>query len=248
MKYLSISLLTFLLSIDSWAEDEFPFCKGDMMTWTACTYNYDNGDSYKGSWKDGNQHGQGTYTWSDDSIYNGEWKDNKMSGRGTYIWSNDDLYMGQWLDGKRHGYGTITYMISGNSWNGEWKNGKKVQVTDAVKNIIESSKKKDMKDTYSCEYEFNNEIFRFVLKRVENSFLNVQGYESEESILWEEEDILILGSPIQDKLENNQLIYRTITLDKESGKFNTVAVAEPNMKEYEDGIWSLVNGQCEKLN
>ena len=96
MKYLSISLLTFLLSIDSWAEDEFPFCKGDMMTWTACTYNYDNGDSYKGSWKDGNQHGQGTYTWSDDSIYNGEWKDNKISGTGIYKWIDGRRYEGEW--------------------------------------------------------------------------------------------------------------------------------------------------------
>ena len=159
--------------------------------------------------------------------YEGEYYKGKFHGKGKYVWKDKYFY---------------------SMYRGEWKNGKKVLVTDAVKNITESSKQKDIKDTYICEYEFNNEIFRFVLQRDENSFLNVQGYESKESILWEEEDILILGGPIQDMLEKNQLIYRTITLDKESGKFNTVATAEPGMEEYEDGIWALVNGSCEKLN
>ena len=35
-------------------------------------------------------------------------------------------------------------------------------------------------------------------------------------------------------------------VDKETGKFNLVATAEPRMEE-KNGIWALGDGQCEKL-
>jgi len=110
----------------------------------------------------------------------------------------------------------------------------------------------DEKEKYGCEYDFNGEIFKFVLQREKDEggdyFLYIQEYNSIESILWEEEDILILGSPIQGLLKRNQVVYRTIILDKESGKYNLVATAEPSMEEFEDGIWASGDGQCKKLD
>ena len=110
----------------------------------------------------------------------------------------------------------------------------------------------DKKEKYGCEYDFNGEIFKFVLQREKDEsgdyFLYIQEYNSIEFILWEDEDILILGSPIQGLLKRNQVVYRTIILDKESGKYNLVATAEPSMEEFEDGIWASGDGQCKKLD
>ena len=108
----------------------------------------------------------------------------------------------------------------------------------------------DGKELYGCEYDFNGEIFKFALQREKDEggdyFIFIQEYTSVEFILWEEEDILILGSPILNMLKRKQVVYRTIILDKETGKFNLVATAEPRMEE-KNGIWALGDGQCEKL-
>jgi hypothetical protein len=248
IKNLTITLLTLLMSIGAWAEDEFPVCEGDLMTWVECSYAYETGDNYSGLWKEGRANGQGSYTWSNGNFYKGEFLNNQPSGKGEIEWFNGDTYKGQWLNGRQHGYGTFFKMETGIIWSGEWKNGMKVIVTEAVKKMLESSKKEKVKDTYICDYEFNSEIFRFILQRDDKFFLNVQQYQSKDNILWEDGNVLIIGNPIQDMLKKNQLIYRTITLDKESGKFNVVATAEPEMDEYDDSIWALVNGQCEKLN
>ena len=81
----------------------------------------------------------------------------------------------------------------------------------------------DGKEMYGCEYDFNGEIFKFALQREKDEggyyFIYIQEYKSVEFILWEEEDILILGSPILNMLKRKQVVYRTIILDKETGKF-----------------------------
>ena len=247
-----VLLIAFFASISLsivWGEDnELPACEGDLMKWVECTYAYETGDIYSGSWKDGRARGKGSYTWSNGNIYKGEFLNNQPSGKGEIEWFNGDTYKGKWLNGKQNGYGTFFKMETGIIWSGEWKNGMKVIETEAVKKMLESNKIEKVKDTFICDYEFNNEIFRFILQREGKSFLNIQQYLSRETILWEEGNVLIIGNPIQDMLKKNQLIYRTITLDKESGNFNVVATAEPEMDEYEDSIWALVKGQCDRLN
>jgi len=36
-------------------------------------------------------------------VYKGSYKDDKRSGFGVYTWSNGDTYDGEWLDDLRHG-------------------------------------------------------------------------------------------------------------------------------------------------
>ena len=43
----------------------------------------DIGGEYKGEWKDGLRHGQGTTTYANGDKYVGEYKDNMINGQGT---------------------------------------------------------------------------------------------------------------------------------------------------------------------
>lgn len=49
---------------------------------TTATKEYDSGAVYKGEFKDGKQHGQGTYTTPDGYEYTGQWVDGVIQGQG----------------------------------------------------------------------------------------------------------------------------------------------------------------------
>jgi hypothetical protein len=83
---------------------------------------FKNGNSYSGSLKNWQAHGQGTFTYSDGSKYTGELKDGKKSGYGTITYHCGDQYSGEFKDGKKDGSGTYTY-ISGIRYSGKFKNG-----------------------------------------------------------------------------------------------------------------------------
>ena len=48
MKALTTILLTLLMSMGAWADDELPLCEGDFKTWTACSNTWASGDEYVG--------------------------------------------------------------------------------------------------------------------------------------------------------------------------------------------------------
>ena len=50
-----------------------PGCTGDCVNGFG-TYNFDNGDSYTGYWKNGKRHGKGTYIWSNGQRIDGVWE------------------------------------------------------------------------------------------------------------------------------------------------------------------------------
>jgi hypothetical protein len=86
-------------------------------------YNYPNGKTYVGEWKDGKYHGQGILSKNGIFIYEGEWKNGKRHGQGTDM-SKDDKhgYKGEWKDDKYHGLGiNIVQNKHFINENGEWE-------------------------------------------------------------------------------------------------------------------------------
>ena len=89
------------------------------------TMTWDDG-KYVGEFKDGDYNGQGTRTWNNGANYVGEWKDSDFHGQGTMIFrtdfGDDAKYVGGWKEGDFHGIGTHTY--DGTVTSGKWKNGR----------------------------------------------------------------------------------------------------------------------------
>jgi hypothetical protein len=88
--------------------------------------NKDNHESYDGSWENGVFSGQGTLMFKNGDSYvgkfsNGEFSDDK---EGSFKWKNGDYQKGEWDNGKlKKGFGKITDS-HGNSFEGNWKDGK----------------------------------------------------------------------------------------------------------------------------
>ena len=75
---------------------------------------------------DGEYHGPGKYTGKDSDCYDGEWKRDKMDGFGRYAYSiSGDVYEGQWREGKFHGKGRYT-SADGSVHEGEYEAGERV--------------------------------------------------------------------------------------------------------------------------
>lgn len=47
--------------------------------------------------------GEGIMKFENGDVYKGNYKDDKRSGFGVYTWSNGDTYDGEWVDDLRHG-------------------------------------------------------------------------------------------------------------------------------------------------
>lgn len=91
---------------------------------------YDDGSSYKGNFKDGLYHGQGTYIWANGQKYEGKWNKGNMV-KGTYTWPEKRKdymykYVGEFKNNKREGEGTA-YYVGGETRSGLWKNGEFVE-------------------------------------------------------------------------------------------------------------------------
>ena len=88
---------------------------------------YDDGSSYKGNFKDGLYHGQGTFTWANGDKYEGEFKEGARI-KGTYTWPEKRKgymykYIGEFKNNEFEGKGTA-YYVGGEIESGIWKNGK----------------------------------------------------------------------------------------------------------------------------
>lgn len=86
------------------------------------TFNYENGDSFNGNFKDG-QIVNGTLTFNNGTKYIGTWNDAMLNGQ-CEIYNNDGtMYIGDVLDGQFHGIGTYT-SADGSKRTGTWIYGK----------------------------------------------------------------------------------------------------------------------------
>ena len=66
-------------------------------------YNFPNGKTYVGEWKEGKYHGQGILSQNGIFIYEGEWKNGKRHGQGTNMTKDDKHgYKGEWKDDEYH--------------------------------------------------------------------------------------------------------------------------------------------------
>jgi len=62
---------------------------------------------YRGEWRDGQPHGQGTLALTDGSKYVGGFKHSQFNGEGTLTLSNGSEFEGEFRAGKWHGKGTL---------------------------------------------------------------------------------------------------------------------------------------------
>ena len=69
-------------------------------------------------------------------------------------------------------------------------------------------------------------------------------YETEEFILGESDNLLIVGNPMI--VENDTSVFRTIILDKVEKIITIASIIEPSQSElYPGGVWGYAKGNCE---
>lgn len=85
-------------------------------------YYFANGNTYEGSFKDIDFHGQGKYTWADGGTYIGNYVHGLRHGQGRMTWPDGLTYVGEFQKDEITGNGTHTY-LDGGSFTGEFKDG-----------------------------------------------------------------------------------------------------------------------------
>ena len=80
---------------------------------------------YTGDWSGDLPHGQGECLYPDGSVYSGSFASGLATGQGRTQYANGDWYEGGNAGGIRQGRGVYTWSGSGNSYDGEWKAGKR---------------------------------------------------------------------------------------------------------------------------
>lgn len=100
------------------------------------TFEGTNGDTYTGSFENGQFSGDGVYQYGNKSVarYEGQFHDGQFEGYGKEWYVDGSSYEGQFSGGHRHGAGKITYpkpAVKGTDlkyalmYEGDWKNGLK---------------------------------------------------------------------------------------------------------------------------
>lgn len=84
------------------------------------TKQYSEG-TYKGNFKNGKMHGQGTFLFNNGTKYVGSFVNGKVQGKGTMTYPNGDKYVGDFFDNVKQGKGTLT-CADGDQYVGEFKN------------------------------------------------------------------------------------------------------------------------------
>ncbi len=101
------------------------------------TFVFENGNSYSGSWKDGNFEGKGTYTWINGDVYIGDWVANIRTGNCLFNYADGTKYLGKMKNGFLDGEGNYI-LTNGYSMKGIFKEniGIDVKYFDANNNPI----------------------------------------------------------------------------------------------------------------
>ena len=75
------------------------------------TMNYNDGNLYKGNFKNDKREGKGILTYTNGDIYDGEWENDLQNGEGIYIFKTGKIksYEGNWRNGHYFGFGKIKF-------------------------------------------------------------------------------------------------------------------------------------------
>ena len=84
------------------------------------TYQFDNGNKYRGDFRRGLMHGKGTIVFGNDNSYNGDWVNGMREGLGVYSFATGNVYSGSFSKNKFAGQGTMNF-ASGNKYVGNWE-------------------------------------------------------------------------------------------------------------------------------
>jgi hypothetical protein len=95
------------------------------MTWV-------NGDCYRGRWEDDIKEGCGVYTQADGTVDNEVWIKGEKKYVGHIELHGGDLYYGDILGGVPTGKGIVTYLSTGNKYEGIWAKGR---IVDGLGNM-----------------------------------------------------------------------------------------------------------------
>jgi hypothetical protein len=87
---------------------------------------YSDGDKYVGEWFYGKKSGHGELIYANGDKFSGNWLEDKASGQGRLEYCNGDVYDGQWEKDLRHGWGKFTSADTNMTYEGYWKDGRKV--------------------------------------------------------------------------------------------------------------------------
>ena len=79
--------------------------KVSMFIYNLGVMKYKDGSVYKGQWKKGKKHGNGTFQLEGGGIYDGDFIDGVACGYGLFTDSKGNKYEGQWKDDLYHGDG-----------------------------------------------------------------------------------------------------------------------------------------------
>ena len=80
--------------------------------------------TYKGNFKEGRMHGNGTYEWKDGGSYTGDFREGFFEGMGVRTYESGAIYKGYFKYDKPHGEGTMTN-TGGTMYKGLWQFGYK---------------------------------------------------------------------------------------------------------------------------
>lgn len=85
----------------------------------AGTMEYKGIATYTGGWLAGLKQGQGSMAWISGSTYDGWWMAGVPHGEGIFTWTNRDCYSGSFTEGMKSGHGTFKW-ASGATYVGDW--------------------------------------------------------------------------------------------------------------------------------
>jgi len=88
------------------------------------TYEWESGNQYTGTFKNGSRNGQGVFTFANGDKYIGEFKNSTREGIGVYFYSDGSKYEGEYVNNERTGFGIFT-LTNGARYEGEYLNGEK---------------------------------------------------------------------------------------------------------------------------
>ena len=196
---------------------------------------YNNGEEYKGFWKNDLKDGEGEYNYNNGDYYKGKFKNNLRNGNGILIYSSGKIYDGEWENNKKNGKGKITYKYTNEIFEGYFKNDKK-----EGEGIIKFNNEEEIKINYknneingeSIYYYKNGDIFKGLIDKNYNPIEGIMKYNNGDEYEGKLDNKLFKQGEGKMKYKNGEIYY---------GKW------ENNMRNG-NGILCLNQFDYEKIN